>query len=1203
MTGGPRRPSPPVALMNWLREPDTEPLVGYRLVEPLGTGGFGEVWKCVAPGGIHKAIKFVYGNLNTLDDDSAKAEQEFKAMDRVKAVRHPFVLSMERIDVVAGELLIVMELADKSLYDVMQEHVQAGRVGIPRDELMGYLSDAAEGLDHLIDKHNLQHLDVKPKNLFLIGDRVKVADFGLVKHLERQSQSGVMGGITPIYAAPETFANKISKHSDQYSLAVLFVELLTGFRPFNGKNIRQLAMQHMIEPPDLSMLPEADRPALARALAKEPDDRFPSCLAFLKALGGGPLRDDIKPASSTLTGPAPVRPRPATAMDLDLASHVTQAAPPKRTRDTAPLIPQALLDRLPAGPVGGAHQTLSMSVSFRPEEGVLRPAILIGVGSFGRRALQQIRCRLLDRVGSLAAVPCLRFVAIDADPGADRRGSGGLADASLTPDQTFPAKLQPVTAYRRRQLDQLLEWLPREKLYAIPRSLRVDGSRALGRLAFCDHYLRFVTRLRHEIQVATHPEAVSQSADQTGLTVRTNVPSVYVFASASGGTSGMLLDVGHAVRRTLDRFNIADAPVTAFLFAGAPDDPTTPPAELANVFATLTELHHFADPDVTFAAQYGGPEGPRVEGHGLPFTATYLLPMEARTGEAFRDCVAHLAGYVTHDLTTPLGTGLEKIRKQRVPPGRTPFRGFGTFGVWYPRGLLVRSVARQACARFLRGWAAFGQVAVPADAQQVLGGILTDSRLTPDDVQRFISAESGPGQDGDPAAGVRTWRAGLVNQADAAARRPDPAGWAAAAWDHARDMLGTEPTTEADSAFRRGRVSRSLDLGLKRAVEAWQNELTELLRPLGELPGPRLAVGEGVVGQLRDACAAAAVSMERQMANEVGARQRARADAQAAADACQTVGDGGFALFGGRAGRALRHLADRLRAFANVRLREDLTLAAAQFYRRLQEWFEDQLRDLALARHRVNELAGELEATMSLPHTGQTTVGPGEQALQDTDNVMQSALQESNTMRVVLPHGEAHLDRSASEMLAAVSPADLAQMELILTRLVVDPRGGLSGACRGSADLVTALAAPMVEQATAFLSNVLPCEDVTAVELDAAGSAPGELGRRVASYVRAAVPLARGPAEEEKTFVMVPDTDAGRRYSDEVKAALPKTTTVPVRGSNTDLLFCREQGALRAADLHRLLEPCWEAYQHAAAGVETNPHARFDVAGWLPLVE
>src|SRR5207249_3056478 len=128
---GPRRPaacrpSPSGGAMNWLREPDTEPLPGYRLIEPLGTGGFGEVWKCEAPGGIHKAIKFVFGNLNSLDGDAAKAEQELKALERVKAVRHPFVCSMDQIQIVAGELLIVMELADKSLHDLTIEYQQAG---------------------------------------------------------------------------------------------------------------------------------------------------------------------------------------------------------------------------------------------------------------------------------------------------------------------------------------------------------------------------------------------------------------------------------------------------------------------------------------------------------------------------------------------------------------------------------------------------------------------------------------------------------------------------------------------------------------------------------------------------------------------------------------------------------------------------------------------------------------------------------------------------------------------------------------------------------------------------------------------------------------------------------------------------------------------------------------------------------------------
>src|SRR6478609_8336516 len=303
--------------MNWMREPDTEPIPGYRLVEPIGTGGFGEVWKCLAPGGIHKAIKFVYGNLNSLDGDDARALQEMKALERVKEVRHPFVLSIEQIREVGGELCIVMELADKNLHDCLVEYQDAGRPGIPRDVLLGFLDDAAVGLDHLIEKHNLQHLDVKPRNLFVVADRVKVADFGLVKQLERSSSSGLMGGVTPIYAAPETFQNKISKHSDQYSLAIVYVELLSGKRPFSGKNIRQLALQHMTEPPEVSMLPECDRAAVGRALAKDPDQRFPSCTAFVRTLQGSGRSGDGSGSGSGMDPVSWARAR-KTIHDVDL---------------------------------------------------------------------------------------------------------------------------------------------------------------------------------------------------------------------------------------------------------------------------------------------------------------------------------------------------------------------------------------------------------------------------------------------------------------------------------------------------------------------------------------------------------------------------------------------------------------------------------------------------------------------------------------------------------------------------------------------------------------------------------------------------------------------------------------------------------------------------------------------------------------------
>src|SRR5438477_260502 len=187
--------------MSVFREPNAEPINDYRLIEPLGSGGFGEVWKCEAPGELYKAIKFVYGNLHSLDVDGVRAEQELHALQRIKEVRHPFVCTLEQIKVLEGELVIVMELADRSLHDLFVEQQNAGLIGIPRDDLLRYLRDAAEALDYMNEKFKLQHLDVKPRNLFLICERVKVADFGLVKHLERQSASGLLGGVTPLYGA------------------------------------------------------------------------------------------------------------------------------------------------------------------------------------------------------------------------------------------------------------------------------------------------------------------------------------------------------------------------------------------------------------------------------------------------------------------------------------------------------------------------------------------------------------------------------------------------------------------------------------------------------------------------------------------------------------------------------------------------------------------------------------------------------------------------------------------------------------------------------------------------------------------------------------------------------------------------------------------------------------------------------------------
>src|SRR5207244_11179536 len=96
-----------------------------------------------------KAIKVVSGDLAATDDGSQRAEQELKALSRVKEVRHPYILSLERYDIIDGQLIIVMELAERNLWDRFKECRSQGLPGIPRDELLIYMEDTADALDRM----------------------------------------------------------------------------------------------------------------------------------------------------------------------------------------------------------------------------------------------------------------------------------------------------------------------------------------------------------------------------------------------------------------------------------------------------------------------------------------------------------------------------------------------------------------------------------------------------------------------------------------------------------------------------------------------------------------------------------------------------------------------------------------------------------------------------------------------------------------------------------------------------------------------------------------------------------------------------------------------------------------------------------------------------------------------------------------------
>jgi len=337
---------------------EAEPIPGYTLIAPLGRGGFGEVWKAQAPGGIPKAIKFVKGSLDDIAEGRVAACQELKSLNRVKEVRHPFILGLERVDIIDGQLIIVMELADKDLSKRLEECRAQGKTGIPRAELLRYMDETAEALDLMNGEYQLQHLDIKPQNLFLVCNHVKVADFGLVKDLEGMTAT-ITAGITPIYASPETFEGKASRTSDQYSLAIVYQELLTGARPYVGKNARQLLMEHMKGVPNLEPLPPADRAIVARALSKVPGDRFPNCAEFINqlrkaAVGGvsvavaaGRAAEVSRPAPEPAAPAEPPRWSRATSADFSLFDSGERKAPPKPARppkkvdDTVSITPAA----------------------------------------------------------------------------------------------------------------------------------------------------------------------------------------------------------------------------------------------------------------------------------------------------------------------------------------------------------------------------------------------------------------------------------------------------------------------------------------------------------------------------------------------------------------------------------------------------------------------------------------------------------------------------------------------------------------------------------------------------------------------------------------------------------------------------------------------------------------------------------------------
>jgi serine/threonine protein kinase len=255
---------------------------GYKMISPLGHGGFGGIWRAEGPGGVEVAIK--------ISPHHAGTQRELEALELVKRLRHPALIGIYSFWSSEDRLLVVMELADGNLRDRLQECVTAGMSGIPPGELLTYVRETAEVLDYM-HSHGVLHRDVKPASILLLQGQVKLANVDLACVLGTSTGGTICG--TPAYMAPEAWRGQSSPQSDQYSLACTYVELLVGHSLFPTRDLMPLMLAHQEQQPNLSELPEDERQVLVRALAKEPERRYPNCLAFVEDLRRAVLSEPV----------------------------------------------------------------------------------------------------------------------------------------------------------------------------------------------------------------------------------------------------------------------------------------------------------------------------------------------------------------------------------------------------------------------------------------------------------------------------------------------------------------------------------------------------------------------------------------------------------------------------------------------------------------------------------------------------------------------------------------------------------------------------------------------------------------------------------------------------------------------------------------------------------------------------------------------
>jgi serine/threonine-protein kinase len=283
----------------------TELLGSYRLIDRLGAGGMGEVWRAEDTRLLREvAIKILSERIANDPEWKARFLREART---IAQMNHPNIATIYSIEQEAEKLFIVMELVEgESLATVL------AKGPLPPPEAVRIIRYVAEALAEAHEK-GIVHRDVKPDNV-IVGKRgTKVLDFGIAKQLVSTTdsptltQAGLIVG-TPFYMSPEqALGRPVDARSDLFSLGVVLYEALAGKRPFEGESVTETMMNIIMqEAPDLATvspsLPSSLADVVNRALQKKPERRFGSAGEMIDAL----LHVDFKAPAKTPAKPARV---------------------------------------------------------------------------------------------------------------------------------------------------------------------------------------------------------------------------------------------------------------------------------------------------------------------------------------------------------------------------------------------------------------------------------------------------------------------------------------------------------------------------------------------------------------------------------------------------------------------------------------------------------------------------------------------------------------------------------------------------------------------------------------------------------------------------------------------------------------------------------------------------------------------------------